>query len=117
MESGDDAPIACTLQLGDYRERLAWIANLAREGLLGTTRDDLRLELRYAPNVGRRVREMVDKEQQCCAFLNFDVSETDEDVRLTITAPERAREVADAIFEQFVPAAVSGNRASDAAEQ
>ena len=107
MDSREDAPIACTLQPGDYRERLAWIATLAREGLLGTSRDDLRLELRYAPNVGNRVREMVDKEQQCCAFLNFDVSETDEGVRLTITAPERAREVADEIFAQFVPAAAS----------
>jgi hypothetical protein len=107
MDSRDGAPIACTLQPGDYRERLAWIANLAREGLLGTKRDDLRLELRYAPNVRNRVREMVDKEQECCAFLNFDVSKTDEDVRLTITAPERARDVADALFEQFVPAAIS----------
>jgi hypothetical protein len=103
MDRRDDAPIVCTLQPGNYQERLAWIAELAREGLLDVSRKDLRLELSYAPSVGGRVREMVRKEQLCCAFLNFDLSEIDEGVRLTITAPERAREVADALFEQFLP--------------
>jgi hypothetical protein len=104
MDRRGEAPIACTLQPGDYKERLAWIAELAREGLLDVSREDLRIELKYAPSVADRVREMVRKEQQCCAFLNFDLSEFDEGVRLTITAPERAREVADALFEQFLPA-------------
>jgi hypothetical protein len=104
MDGRDEAPIACTLQPGDYKERLAWIAELAREGLLDVIREDLRLELKYAPSVADRVREMFHKEQQCCAFLDFDLSEIDEGVRLTITAPERAREVADALFNQFLPA-------------
>jgi hypothetical protein len=60
---------------------------------------DLRLELKYAPSVADRVREMVRDEQQCCSFLNCDLSEIDEGVRLTITAPERAREIADALFD------------------
>ena len=106
MDRRDEAPIACTLQPGDYKERLAWIAELAREGLLDVIREDLRLELKYAPSVADRVREMVRKEQQCCAFLNFDLSEIDGAVRLTIAVPERAREVADALFEQFWPAGV-----------
>ena len=106
MDRGDAAPIACTLQPGDYKERLAWLAELAREGLLDVSRKDLRLELKYAPRVADRIREMVRKEQQCCAFLDFDLSDIDEGVRLTITAPERAREVADALFEQFLPADV-----------
>ena len=101
------APIACTLQPRSYQERLAWLARLARDGLLGMSRDDLRLELRYAPGVADQVREMVAKEQACCAFLNFELSESGEDVRLTITAPERARDVADALFEQFVAAGVA----------
>ena len=107
MEIGSGAPIACTLQPGDYRERLAWIAGLARDGLLGVSRDDLRLELRYAREVADRVREMVRKEQTCCAFLDFELAESDTGVQLTITAPERARDVADAMFEQFVPADMS----------
>jgi hypothetical protein len=106
MDSRDAAPIACTLEPGDYRERLTWIADLARNGLVEVHREDLRLELRYAPSVAERVREMVRREQQCCAFLNFELSEIDDGVRLTITAPERARDVSDALFEQFVPAGV-----------
>jgi hypothetical protein len=108
METRGEAPIACTLGPGDYQERLAWIAELARDGLLGINRDDLRLELRYARNVADRVREMVVKEQACCAFLDFELSESDESVRLTITAPERARDVADALFEHFVTRQVGG---------
>ena len=104
MEIGSGAPIACTLQPGDYRARLEWIAELARDSLLGVSRDDLWLKLRHARHVVDRVREMVAKEQSCCAFLSFEVDETDASVRLTITAPERARDVADALFEQFVPA-------------
>src|SRR5919108_3440583 len=111
MEIDSGAPIACTLQLGDYRERLAWIAGLARDGLLAVSRDDLRLELRYAREVADRVREMVGKEQSCCAFLDFELAETDQGMQLTITAPERAREVADAMFEQFVPADMSASSA------
>jgi hypothetical protein len=103
MDSRGEAPIACTLGSGDYRERLARIAELARDGLLSVRREDLAIELRYAPSVADRIREMVGKEQECCAFLNFAISEIGEDVRLTITAPERARDVADALFEQFVP--------------
>ena len=107
MDTDGRTPIACTLDPGDQRERLAWIAELARDGLLGVSREDLRLELRYAPHVADRVREMVRKEQSCCAFLTFDLSEADERVRLMITAPEQARAVADALFEQFVPAGVA----------
>jgi hypothetical protein len=38
MDRRDEAPIACTLQPRDYKERLAWIAELAREGLLKVRR-------------------------------------------------------------------------------
>ena len=103
MSERAEPPIACTVQGAGYRERLALIEELARDGLRAVTRDDLRLELRYAGDVASRVREMVAREQVCCAFLDFELTETSEEVRLTITAPERAREVADALFEQFVP--------------
>jgi hypothetical protein len=109
MSKRGESPIACTLQGGSYQERLAWIGELARDGLRGVTRDDLRLELSYAADVASRVREMVGKEQKCCAFLNFELTETSEEVRLTITAPERAREVADALFEQFVATSASSD--------
>jgi hypothetical protein len=116
MDSRDGLPIACTLQPGNHQDRLAWIAALARDGLRGLRREDLRLELRYARDIATRVREMVDKEQKCCGFLSFELTETEEDVRLTITAPERARDVADTLFEQFVPGGVSATGEAAASE-
>ncbi len=109
MNAPDDRPIACTLQGGWYQERLAWIADLARDGLRSHTRQDLTLELRYAPEVAIRVQEMVRKEQECCAFLLFDLAETNDDVRLTITAPERARDVATELFDAFIARSVASD--------
>jgi hypothetical protein len=109
MESRDRLPIACTLQPGSYQERLAWIAAVARDGLRGVSREDLRLELRFGRHVATRVREMVRREQECCGFLRFELTESENDVHLTITAPERARDVADMIFAQFVPVNVSAS--------
>jgi hypothetical protein len=111
MDKGTEPPIACTLQGGTYQERLAWIAELARDGLRGHSRKDLVLHLWYAAEVAGRVREMVRKEEECCPFLAFDLTEGEDEVRLTITAPEKAREVADGLFEQFVPSPVSSTSA------
>ena len=52
---------------------------------------------------------MVANEQRCCAFLSFDVREQPDFVHVTITAPERARDAADELFEQFT-SADHGNR-------
>jgi hypothetical protein len=95
-------PIACTLVPGDYRDRLAWIAGLARDALRASERHDLVLELRYAPEAAARVREMVRREQVCCAFLTFDLRESPQEVRLVICAPEEARGALDTIFDQFL---------------
>ena len=100
-KSSEAAPIACTLEVGDFKERLAWIANLNRGALLGSRRDDLRLELAYAPHALKDVREMMRREQQCCAFLGFDLIVEDDVIRLVVTAPEEAREAAELVFEPF----------------
>lgn len=60
------------------------------------------LDLKYAPAAAERVREMVLKEKACCAFLTFDLHEDYREIRLTITAPEAAREAANALFQQVV---------------
>jgi len=95
--------VACALAEGDFRERLAWIATLTREALRSYERDNLTLDLRYAPEAASRVREMVRKEQACCAFLTFEMREQAGEVWLTIKAPEQARPTADALFELFLP--------------
>jgi hypothetical protein len=97
----EQAPIACTLESGDFRQRLAWIAVLNRDALRAQRRDGPRLELTYAPTAFDRVREMVPREQDCCAFLTFDLQQEADTVRLVIEAPEHARDALDAVFEPF----------------
>ena len=87
-------PIACTLAPGELQERLALIRGLTAEAVLGLDRNGLRLALRYAPEAVERVRAMVDIEQHCCAFLNFQVREQPDVVHVTITALESARDSA-----------------------
>ena len=96
-------PIACTLAPGDYPARLAWIAKLALDGLRSSERPDLVLELHYALETADRVREMVRRERECCAFLTFDLQETSDDIRLIIRAPENARGALALLFGQFSP--------------
>jgi hypothetical protein len=55
-------------------------------------------------------RDMVIEEQECCAFLKFEMTDTGDQMWVTISFPERARAVADLIFEQFVPKAGRASR-------
>jgi len=105
MTTIEDPPIACTLTAGEYEDRLASIRALTRDALRRHERRGLVMDLYYAPEAAERVREMVRKEQVCCAFLAFDVRPSEDEIRLTITAPESAREAADALFEQFLAGA------------
>ena len=100
--SPEQPPIACTLLPAAFKERVAWIAELNRGALLAHCRDGLRLELTYAPGACEQVREMVRRERECCGFLTFDVREEPDAVRVTIDAPEVAREtIMEAVFDCF----------------
>ena len=103
-----EAPIACTLSIGDYKQRLAEIAVLARDALRSHERDGLALRLKYAATAGDRVKEMVEREQECCAFMNFKLQEEGEEILVTISAPEEARAAAETLFEQFITPAEAG---------
>jgi hypothetical protein len=105
MTSSERTPIVCTLTASDFKDRLAWINELSRDALQSYERRDLVLDLKYAPEAGERVREMVRKEQNCCAFLRFELRDEPQGLRLTITAPAEARAAADMLFEQFIASA------------
>ena len=100
----EPVPIACTLQSGDFQERVNWIAKLNREALQSHRREGLHLELTYSRAALDRVREMVAREQECCAFLNFHLRSEADSVRLVIEAPEHASDMLDAVFEPFLAA-------------
>lgn len=109
VATATEMPIACTLTVGDYKERLAQIAELARDALRSHERNGLVLTLRYDAAAAERIREMVRREQDCCAFLTFDCREEGDEVAVTISAPESARIAAETLFEQFVTPAPSGS--------
>jgi hypothetical protein len=71
------------------------------------------LILRYAAAAAERVRDMVRRERDCCAFLTFTCREQGNEIVVTISAPEQARFAAETLFEQFVTPAPS--RSSSAA--
>ena len=87
-----DTPIACTLLATDYRARLAAIAALSRDALRHVERRGLTLDLRYAPEAAARVRQLVEQERTCCAFVQFDLQESAHEVRLLVIAPPAAAE-------------------------
>lgn len=97
--------ITCTLSGNNLQERLSAIVALMRDALQGFERRGLVLDLRFGCTAAERVREMVRKEKDCCGFLTFDLREVEQEVRLTITAPEEARGAADFLFEQFIGSA------------
>jgi hypothetical protein len=107
MSIVEATPIACTLTSGEQKERVSWIAALNRDALRSHRRRDLVLELHYAPEARARISEMVRNEEGCCGFLTFDLRETEDEIRLVITAPEAAREAADSLFEPFLARAAA----------
>jgi len=83
-------PIACTLAPEDYADRLAWIGRLNRESLRSHRLDGVTLELVYDGTASGQVRELVRREERCCAFLRFSMDETGSAIRLLIEAPVEA---------------------------
>ncbi len=96
-----DLPIACTLSATDYRARLAEIAALGRDALRHVEQRGLTLDLRYAPEAAARVRRLVEQERSCCAFLQFELHEGTDEVRLLVTAPPAAADAVPDLFAEL----------------
>ncbi|GLK74933.1 hypothetical protein GCM10008171_01860 [Methylopila jiangsuensis] len=92
-------PVACTLAPGAFGERVDLIGDLNREALRTRIRIGPRLELGYDPAAEGRVRVMVERERQCCGFLDFEVRLDGGLVILAITAPDDG--MADAVLSPF----------------
>ncbi len=101
-EDDPSTAIACTLPATAMPARLKEIASLVRDSLISQRRDGLKLELTFAPDALARVQAMVRQEQECCAFLKFELADEPAAVRVTITAPEAARAAATELFEVFL---------------
>jgi hypothetical protein len=95
-----DQPIACTLPAGEMPARLALVDTLAADALLDRQPipGGVRSRFRAAPEVERRVHELVALESRCCAFLRFEVARDDESIVLDITGAPDAQPVIEHFF-------------------
>jgi hypothetical protein len=98
-------PLACSLTPDAYADRLRSIGELNRDFLRSYDRRDSTLELLYSPVASRMVRELVRREEICCAFLTFTLVESPDSVWLRVTAPQHAASGVDALFAPFLESA------------
>jgi|SRR5215211_3810353 len=96
-------PIACSLSADELPRRLAEMAQLGREALIGVHAEPARVQLRFAAGAGvrERVQAIAAAEGECCAFLTLRVSDEANAVVLTIEAPEGAEPVLAELVEAF----------------
>jgi hypothetical protein len=104
----DKIPIACTLGAGDYKARLAWIADLNARALVSHRTEGLALRLRYRADAVSDVHELVRRETECCAFLTFDLQRSGDFLELAVIAPPEAEIAAETLSNDFVGVAPSG---------
>jgi hypothetical protein len=99
-------PIACSLGADDLKRRLAAIAEIGAESLLGHETEGARhlLRFRSLATTRRRLEEIVAAEAQCCAFLDLKLEERGDELVLSIEAPEGAQAIADELAATFVRA-------------
>lgn len=95
------AEIVCTLEGASFAERVIWIRALFARSLLERREEGLALHLALAPEAADDVDDLVRRERACCAFLEFEVERSADAVRLTIKAPEAARDSAGLMFAAF----------------
>lgn len=88
----DEIPIACTLTGAQVPKRLAEIAAIGRDSLVHV--DDAAAEAVLLFRDDRETRErleaVVAAEAQCCAFLDLDLREDFDGLRLTISGLDAA---------------------------
>ena len=84
-----ELPIACTLDGPALAERLAEIRAVGHEALIAAEPGGV-VRFHATPEVRERLERIVAAEAECCAFLDFELSQTDDELRLTIAAPEGA---------------------------
>jgi hypothetical protein len=95
-----DLPIACTLTAEAMTDRLGFIEELARDGLVAreSTAAGLRVHLRATVDVERRTRQLIAAESSCCSFLTFALEHVDGELVLDISGPADARTAIDLFF-------------------
>lgn len=97
----------CSLDGRAYQERLQWITDLNRSSLLRSRRQGNALTLTYALTALSDVEKLAKQEQECCAFLEFNL-QIGAEVDLTISVPDHAASNADDLLAPFDGKAYAG---------
>ena len=69
-------PIVCTLTAADLRDRGAAWRKLFASGLLNRDRVPGGIRLSAQPGAIEALRELIDLERECCAWIDYDVDST-----------------------------------------
>jgi hypothetical protein len=70
----DPKPIACTLSAEDLQDRGAAWRTLLSSGLVSRERLPHGIRLRAEPGASDALKQLVDLERECCAWINYDVA-------------------------------------------
>jgi len=71
----ENPAIACTLSAADLEDRETAWNKLLGSGLVRRDRVPGGIRLSAAPGAAEALIQLVDLERECCAWINFDVSE------------------------------------------
>ena len=93
--------LACSLSDLEIRERRRLVRADLLPQLRSLTETDAGIEVSFTADARDKVDTFIDLEQQCCGFLQFEVTRTDDEVKVNVTAPEEARETLKLIVSAF----------------
>ena len=96
-------PLACTLDAAALGERTVAMRRIGEGALLSARSDGGHAELRFTPAARAEVEAIVAAEAECCAFLTMELSDTGDELVLTVDAPAGAEPVVDGLVAAFAP--------------
>jgi hypothetical protein len=88
-----ELPIACSLSAAESPQRLAEMSAIGHSSLLRAEIDGARAVLAFRAGAAEQLARIVTAEAECCAFLNMELDDMPDAVRLTIEAPTGAEPV------------------------
>lgn len=93
---------ACTMPTVDRPLRLAEFDALFTAAVTSVERREQGVRLHLAGEAGlvERVRDLTDRETECCSFFSFQIAGTDEALTLDIAVPPARQEILDALADR-----------------
>jgi len=97
---GASRPLACALPANDFRDRVARIEAILREGLIEMTplAEGVRGRFSASAKTEAELRNLVKREADCCAFLTMTVRSGDDDLFLEVTGPPQVQTLINELF-------------------